>query len=77
MLVIVGASLVFATVTVKLSVAVAPAASVAVITTFQEPTWSFVGVPVKAPAVQLIQLGNVVQVRVTVSPASTSLATVV
>ena len=67
----------FATVTVKLSVAVAPESSVAVITTFQSPTWSLVGVPVSAPAVHVIQLGNVVQVNVTLSPVSTSDAVVV
>ena len=76
-LVTVGASLALATTIVNESNAVAPATSVAVITTAWEPTSLLLGVPVRAPAVQDNQLGTVVQVRVTVSPASTSEAVVV
>ena len=76
-LVIVGASLVLATTMVNESVAVAPATSLAVMTTLCEPTSSLVGVPLSAPAVQVSQDGTVVQARVTTSPESTSLAVVV
>jgi hypothetical protein len=74
---IVGASLVLATVMVNVSVAVAPAMSLAVMTTLCEPTSSLVGVPLSAPAVQVSHDGTVVQARVIVSPESTSLAVVV
>ena len=77
MLVTVGASFALATTIVNESNAVAPATSVAVITTAWEPTSLLLGVPVRAPAVQDNQLGTVVQVRVTVSQSSTSEATVV
>jgi hypothetical protein len=74
---IVGASLVLATMMVNESVAVAPATSLAVMTTLCEPTSSLVGVPLRAPAVQVSHDGTVVQARVIVSPESTSLAVVV
>ena len=72
----VGASLVLATVTVNVSVTDA-VPSLAVLTTLWSPMWASSGVPVNAPAVQDIQSGTVVQVRVTVSPLSTSDAVVV
>ena len=72
-LVIVGASLVLATVIVNVSVTDA-SPSVAVITTAWSPTSALAGVPARTPvaAVKVIQLGTVVPVRVTASPASTS-----
>ena len=72
----VGSSLVLETVTVNESVTDA-VPSLAVITTLWSPIWASSGVPVNAPAVQDIQSGTVVQVRVTVSPLSTSDAVVV
>ena len=51
--------------------------SEAVITTEWLPTSEFVGVPVRAPALHVSHDGTVVQVRVTVSPESTSVAVVV
>ena len=51
--------------------------SEAVITTAWFPTSEFVGVPVRAPALHVSQDGTVVQVRVTESPLSSSLAVVV
>ena len=70
----VGASLVFATVMLNDSVAVAPASSVAVNNTAWEPTSLLVGVPERIPvsASNAIQLGTVVPLRVTESPVSTS-----
>ena len=70
----VGASLVFATVMLNDSVAVAPASSVAVNNTLWEPTSLLVGVPERIPvsASNAIQLGTVVPLRVTESPVSTS-----
>ena len=59
------------------STAVAPEVSVAVITTAWLPTSELLGVPVSAPAVHDSQAGTVVQVKVTVSPTSTSDAVVV
>ena len=75
----VGASLVLATLMVNVSVAVAPAASVAVITTELEPTSPLAGVPASTPvdAVKVSQLGTVVPLRVIVSPLSTSAAVTV
>ena len=49
----------------------------AVITTAWFPTSLLLGVPVRAPALQVNQLGTVVHVNVTVSPESSSLAVVV
>ena len=73
-----GASLVFATVIVNESVTLSPAASVTVRTTAFPvvPTLSLVGVPVSTPvlAVNVSQLGTVVPVNVSVSPASASAA---
>ena len=65
-----------ATVTVNESVTEA-VPSEAVITTLWLPTSSLVGVPESAPEAHVIQDGTVVQVKVTVSPESTSLAVVV
>ena len=80
MLVIVGASFVFATVMVNVSVTCPLLPSVTVITTsFPDvPTLSLVGVPVSTPvlAVNVSQLGTVVPVIVSVSP-STSVAVTV
>ena len=75
-LVIVGASLALATTIVKESVTlVVP--SDAVISTAWLPTSALAGVPVRAPALQVSHDGTVVQVSVTVSPESSSLAVVV
>ena len=73
----VGASFALDTTIVKESVAVAPDVSVAVMTTAWLPTSELVGVPVSAPALHVSHEGTVVQVRVTLSPVSTSLAVVV
>ena len=72
-LVIVGASLAFATVIVNVSVTDA-VPSLAVITTLWSPTSSLSGVPASTPedAVKVAQLGTVVPVRVIVVPLSTS-----
>ena len=68
-----------ATVMVNESVALAPAASVAVMTTLWSPTSSLSGVPASTPvdAVKVAQLGTVVPARVIVSPLSTSAAVTV
>ena len=77
-LVIVGASLVFATAIENESVTDPPLPSLAVMTTLCEPTSSLSGVPARAPldAVKVSQLGTVVPVRVIVSPSSSAVVTV-
>ena len=74
-LVIIGESFTLLTVIVKLSVAVEPLKSVAVITTEWSPTSELVGVPVKIPVdgVNVNQVGIVVPSRLTISPLSSSL----
>ena len=73
MLVIVGASLVFATVIVNESVTVV-VPSPTVMTTLLSPTLALSGVPDRTPVVasKVSQLGTVVPVIVRVSPTSTS-----
>ena len=73
----VGASFAFETTIVNESAAVAPELSVAVITTAWFPTSELVGVPVRAPALQVSHEGTVVQDSVTLSPVSMSVAVVV
>ena len=77
-LVNVGASLVFATVMVKVSVT-STVPSLIVITTLLAPTFALSGVPVRIPVVasNVNQLGTVVPVMVRVSPTSTSEAVTV
>ena len=72
----VGASLALATTIVNESVTLA-VPSEAVITTAWLPTSALAGVPVGAPLVHVSHDGTVVQVKVTVSPESSSEAVVV
>ena len=77
-LVNVGASLVFATVMVNVSVT-STVPSLIVITTLLAPTFALSGVPDRIPVVasNVNQLGTVVPVMVRVSPTSTSVAVTV
>ena len=78
MLVNVGASLVFATVMVNVSVT-STVPSLTVITTLLAPTFALSGVPARIPVVasNVNQLGTVVPVMVRVSVTSTSVAVTV